>query len=173
VWVGDDVAEDEVEDCGAEGEEGVNSHGAVVVQADFVEVGVCCQAAQTVRCLSRQLVGRCQGILGEGGGYEGEGVEFGDVEAEENVKEDFIGEIIDRTRSWRGRTRHGHICRRRSHGDDCILFVLGLPRQREASLQCQGGDRDEVSARNAPPGVAVYFQRVRRQAPERDICTMY
>jgi hypothetical protein len=55
VWVGDDVAEDEVEDCGAEGEERVYSLGAVLVQTDFVEVWVCGQAAETVRCLSRQV----------------------------------------------------------------------------------------------------------------------
>jgi hypothetical protein len=62
VGVGDDVAEDEVEDCGAEGEERVYALGAVLVQADVVEVGVCGQAAETVRCLSRQ----CQGYLGHG-----------------------------------------------------------------------------------------------------------
>ena len=65
-----------------------------MAQTDFMEVGVCCEAAETMGGLPRWEVSweGCQGFSGEGrcGIYEQEGVEFGDVETEEDVKENLV-----------------------------------------------------------------------------------
>jgi hypothetical protein len=59
-----DVAGDEVEDCGPEWEEGVYSGGAVAMKADFVEVGVCCEAAETARGLIQNGISMVPRLLG-------------------------------------------------------------------------------------------------------------
>lgn len=51
--------------------------------------------------------------------YEREGVEFGDVEAQENVNEDLVREMVDRAHRRR-ETRHGHL------GDTAMMMVVDV-----------------------------------------------